>query len=158
MQTIPPILGRRDELEEGVRAIKDVMEQFEERNNENKEEELIFGTEEGKKIRMLGCWIGADEDVKNRIRRAGMLWNKVKKQLKHTRLSKRTQARIFEACVESGLLFDCATRTWYVKDTKKLQQWVDKCIRYIWSRKTEPPSDKWKEKARTCKISGTSWS
>ena len=80
---------------------------------------------------MLGCWIRAEEDVKNRIRRAGMLWGKVKKQLKHTRLSKKTQARIFEACVESGLLFDSATKRWYVKDTKKLQQWADKCIRYI---------------------------
>ena len=46
---------------------------------------------------------------------------KVKTQLKRTRLSKCTQARIFEACVESALLFDCHTRVWYVKETKQLQ-------------------------------------
>ena len=59
--------------------------------------------------------------------------------LKNTRLSKRKQAKIFEACVESALIFDCAVRTWYKKDTDNLQRWTDKCLRYIWSNKTCPP-------------------
>ena len=88
---------------------------------------------------MLGSWMVAEEDIKNRKQRAGKLWFKVKKQLKNTTLSKRRQARIFEACVESALLFDAATLTWYMKDLKKLQQWADKCYSYIWSRKTEQP-------------------
>ena len=133
------IVGRKDEIDGGVEEVKRVMETFEERNNNNKEETLVFGSEEGKEIRMLGCWMGAEEDIKQRKKRAGGLWCKLKQQLKHTRLSKRRQARVFEACVENALLFDCATRTWYVKDVKKLQQWADKCVRYIWSNKREPP-------------------
>ena len=31
------IVGRRDEIEEGVRTIKEVMERYEEKNNEDKE-------------------------------------------------------------------------------------------------------------------------
>ena len=133
------IVGRRDEIEEGTEIIKRIMGEFEEKNNDDKEEKLEFGSEEGKKIRMLGSWIGPEEDIKNRKKRAGALWWKVKNRLRNTRLSKKRQARIFEACVESALLFDCATRTWYKKDVKKLQQWADKCVRYLWSRKTEPP-------------------
>ena len=133
------LVGRRDEIEEGTEIVKRIMEEFEEKNNEDKEEILVFGSEEGKKIRMLGSWIGPEEDIKNRKKRAGTLWFRVKNRLRNTMLSKRRQARIFEACVESALLFDCATRTWYKKDVKKLQQWSDKCVRYLWSRKTEPP-------------------
>ena len=49
------------------------MERYEEKNNEDKEEILEFGSEEGKKIRMLGSWMGAEEDIKikNRKQRAG---------------------------------------------------------------------------------------
>ena len=32
--------------------------EFEEKNNDDKEEKLEFGSEEGNKIRMLGSWIG----------------------------------------------------------------------------------------------------
>ena len=133
------VVGQRGEIEEGVREMKRVMESFEERNNDEKEERLDFGSEEGKKIRMLGCWIGAEEDVRNRKKRAGVLWCKVKRQLKNTRMTKKMQARVYEACVESALLFDCATRMWYAKDFKKLQQFSDRCLRYIWSSKNEPP-------------------
>ena len=54
-------------------------------------------------------------------------------------MTKKMQARVYEACVESALLFDCATRMWYAKDLKKLQQFSGRCLRYIWSSKNEPP-------------------
>ena len=66
------ILGNRLEIEEGTKTIKRVMGEFEERNNEEKER-LSFVTEEDKSIRMLECWIGAEEDMKNRKKRAGGL-------------------------------------------------------------------------------------
>ena len=47
-----------------------------------------------------------------RLRRAGGLWAKVKEQLKNMKLSKRWQARIVQASVESALLFDCQARVW----------------------------------------------
>ena len=51
-------------------------------------------------------------------------------------MTKKMQARVYEACVESALLFDCATRMW--RDLKKLQQFPDRRLRYIWSSKNEP--------------------
>ena len=133
------ILGEEAELREGVEVVKRVMGRFEERNNEEKEEEHRFGREECGGTRMLGSWLGPREDLRNRIKRANGLWYRVRAQLKNTRLSKRMQARIVEACVESGLLFDCAVRTWWVADTKRLQSWIDRCYRYIWSNHREPP-------------------
>ena len=56
-----------------------------------------------------------------------------------SKLGKKMQARVIEACVESGLLFDCAVRVWRVKEIKKMQSMVDRCYRYVWSRKKEPP-------------------
>ncbi len=133
------VVGKKAEIEGGLRAVKEVMERFEEKNNEDKEEEIIFGTEESEKIRMLGSWLGPAEDIKQRKKRAGASWAKVKGQLKGSRLSKRSQALVVQACVESTLLFDCQVRTWQVGEIKKLQSFMDKMYRYIWSSKNQPP-------------------
>ena len=53
------IVGTKGEINEGVERIKSVMNKWEERNNDDKEEVLEFGTEEGKGIRVLGSWMGA---------------------------------------------------------------------------------------------------
>ena len=132
-------LGRKKELEMGVRITKEVMASFEERNNDDKEEHLIFGEEEGEKIRMLGTYMGPKEDVKQRIKRAGHAWYQVKPRLKGTKLSKKMQARIIEACVESTALFDCHVRTWEVREIKRIQSTMDKMYRYVWSKKIKPP-------------------
>ena len=131
--------GKKAELENGIDIIKEEMAKLEERNNDDKEEELIFGTEDGEKIRMLGSYIGQREDIKQRKKRAGLSWFKLKKQLKNSRLSKRMQARIVEAVVESTILFDCQVRVWYKGEIKELQSVVDKMYRYIWSKKNGPP-------------------
>ena len=68
------IVGERKEIQEGVQIVKDVMSQFEEKNNEDKEEVAVFGTSETEEIRMLGSWLGPKEDLKNRKKRAGFLW------------------------------------------------------------------------------------
>ena len=133
------LVGRKKEMTEGLKAVKEVMDKFEERNNEDKEEEIIFGTEESNKIRILGSYLGPGEDVKQRLKRAGATWVKVKSRLKGSRLSKKTQARIVEATVESTLLFDAQARTWQVNELKKIQSCVDKMYRHVWSRKTKPP-------------------
>ena len=57
------VVGYVDELEEGVQVVKEVMGWFEERNNDNKEERLVFGEEESGEIRMLGSWMGWAEDI-----------------------------------------------------------------------------------------------
>ena len=142
------IIGSKRELDAGVEAIKSQMYRFEEKNNDDKEEELVFGTEEGGKVRMLGCWLSPEVDGKNRVKRAGGLWARVKRQLRKSRLSKKMKARIVEACVESGLLFDCNTRTWWKKDLKHLQSWVDKCYRNIWSNGRQPPLKQMEEEGK----------
>ena len=63
------IVGTRGEIEEGVNAVKEVMNKWEERNNDDKEEVLEFGTDEGGEVRMLGSWLEPEADVNNRIRR-----------------------------------------------------------------------------------------
>ena len=62
-----------------------------------------------------------------------------KQRLKDAKISKMLQARIVETSVESSMLFDCQARTWRVKEVKKLQGFVDRAYRYIWSNKTKPP-------------------
>ena len=99
---------------------------------------LEFGKEEGKKIRMLGSYIGW-EDISQRLRRSGLSWFKIRNQLRGSRLSKKTQARIVETCVESTLLFDCQARTWRKGEMKKLQKAMDKRYRLIWSRRNQAP-------------------
>ena len=58
------------------------MNEFEERNNDDKEQRLIFETEDGNKIRMLGSYLGFKEDVNMRLKRGGGAWFKVKKESK----------------------------------------------------------------------------
>ena len=96
-------VGDKEELEVGIEVTKEVMARFEERNNDGKD----FGTKEGGKIRMIGCWMGWKEDVKNRLTRAGCAWFKVRQRFVGSRLLKKKQARVVEACVETALLFDC---------------------------------------------------
>ena len=31
--------------------------------------------------------------------------------------------------------FDCGVRVWYVRDIKRLQVWMDKLWRYVWSNR-----------------------
>ena len=60
------ILGLQGEMETGVTKIKEVMTEFEEKNNEGKEERLIFGDIDEDSTRMLGCWMGMKVDIKER--------------------------------------------------------------------------------------------
>ena len=48
------LVGKGEELERGVEKTKQVMSWFEERNNDDKEEKLVFASEESGKVRMLG--------------------------------------------------------------------------------------------------------
>ena len=142
------VVGNKDEIDQGVAKTKEVMGWFEERNNDGKEESLDFGEEESGKIRMLGCWMGWKQDVDERLKRAGKAWWKTRSRLKGAKFSKKLQARVIEACVESALLFDCQTRTWQVGEIKRLQRFVDKGYRYVWSRKNKPPLVQMKEEGK----------
>ena len=132
-------VGEKEELEVGIRITKEVMGRFEERNNDNKEEAVDFGGEGSGDIRMLGTWLGWKEDIDKRLARAGKSWFKLKSRLVGSKMSKRMQARIVETCVESSLLFDCQVRVWQVRELNRMQRFMDRIYRYVWSRKTKPP-------------------
>ena len=55
--------GKKKEIDQGVTETKKIMNCFEERNNNEKEETLDFRTKDSKKIRMLGSWMGWEEDL-----------------------------------------------------------------------------------------------
>ena len=72
------VVARKGEMEECVRVTKEVMGEWEERNNEDKEENVEFGREECEDIRILGSWVEDKADVRNRLRRGGWIWSRVK--------------------------------------------------------------------------------
>jgi hypothetical protein len=61
----------------------------------------------------------------------------IKRRLCNTKISKKAQATIIEACVEGTMLFDCAARPWKKAEIKKMQQQVDRSYRYVWMEKKE---------------------
>ena len=46
-------------------------------------------------------------------------------------------------------MFDCHVRVWYVKEIKQQQKFMDRLYRYIWSRKTKPPTRLMEEEGKT---------
>ena len=62
---VTTIIGKSGEMESGVGKVKEVVNKWEETNNEDKEERLVFGTRKGKEIRMLGSWVVAEADCRN---------------------------------------------------------------------------------------------
>ena len=116
-----------------------VIGNFEEQTNKSKEEHVIFGDSESGNVRMLGTWLGHEKDTKMRLQRAGKVWSTIRKRFLKCKLSKATQARVSEACVESIVLFNIVVHPFLAREIKILQQFCDKKYRYIWSdRKGEP--------------------
>ena len=70
------LIGWSDELETGKEVVKNAMYDYEERCHDGKEEKIDFGTIEAEKTRMLGTRIGKKEDLRARIQRGYMAWNK----------------------------------------------------------------------------------
>ena len=84
---------------------------------------------------MLGVFIGKGLDVKERLNRMRKSSFILRKRLKNSKLSKTHQASIVELCMESSDLFSCSMRPWNAAEIRKLQRYVDKRYRYIWSNK-----------------------
>ena len=133
------VVGCGEELERGVAKVKEVMGRFEEKNNDDKEEVLEFGSSESGRIRMLGSFMGWKEDVEERLKRGRKAWWVTKKRLRGAKISRRCQARVVEASVEATLLFDCQARTWTSRELRRLQSFMDGCYRSVWSKKGKAP-------------------
>ena len=72
----------------------------------------------------------------------------IKKRLKNTTLSKKTQAMIVQMVMESTMLFNCETRAWQKKEVRELQRVIDQGYRYIWMDKRGGPALKQMEGKR----------
>ena len=77
-----------------MEVTKEVMGWFEEKNNDDKEEVLEFGSSESGRVRMLRSFMGWQGDVEERLKRARKAWWVTKKRLRGAKISRRCQARI----------------------------------------------------------------
>ena len=140
------ICGNTREMRTGKTEMVRVMECFEEKCHPEKEEELKFGEENAEKLRMLGVFIGRGVDMEERLKRMRKSTFILRKRLKNSKLSKKHHAKIVELCVESTGLFNCGIRPWHAAEIRKLQRYVDKLYRYVWSDKKKQPLREMQEK------------
>ena len=103
-------IGNNQEIAIGKGVIEEVMGNFEEQKSKSKEEHVIFGDSESGNVRMLGTWLGHEKDTKMILQRVGKVCSTIRKRFLKCKLSKVTQANVFEACVESTILFNVAVR------------------------------------------------
>ena len=88
---------------------------------------------------MLGTYMGNEHDTKMRIKRAARTWMQINNRFMTRKISKRTQAKVIETCVESSILLNSAVRPFSQSETKRIHSWIDKRYRNIWSNKKEAP-------------------
>jgi hypothetical protein len=74
---------------------------------------------------------GAREDVKIRIRKAQVAFSQLSNIWRSNQLSLSTKLHVFNTCVKSVLLYGC--ETWLVANdvTRKLQVFINRCLRRI---------------------------
>jgi hypothetical protein len=74
---------------------------------------------------------GAKSDGNVRIQKARGSFSKLRKVWLSTLIQKETKIKIFIACVKSVLLYGC--ETWLVTSEirRKIQTFVNRCLRYI---------------------------
>ena len=131
------LIGKDSELSNGKETVVHTLGRFEELCHPDKEEHMELGTPND--IRMLGSYCDRRTDTKKRAERMQKAAFIVKRRLKRSKLSRKTQAKVVEVIVEATGLFDCSIRPWTMTEIKKLQQIVDRMYRFIWSSKKEPP-------------------
>jgi hypothetical protein len=74
---------------------------------------------------------GAGKDIDIRIQKARGAFSRLRRIWQSTFIHKDTKIKIFNACVKSVLLYGC--RKWLVTSCiqRKLQTFVNRCLRYI---------------------------
>ena len=55
----------------------------------------------------------------------------VMKRFIKCKVSKKTQAKVVETCLESTILFNSAVIPFHKSETKQIQSWIDKRYRYV---------------------------
>ena len=102
------------------------MGNFEEQTNKSKAEHVIFGDSESGNERMLGTWLGHEKDTNMRLERGRKLWFTIRKRFLDWKLSKVTKDKVFEASVQSTMLFNVAVRPFLAREIISFQKFCDK--------------------------------
>ena len=94
---------------------------------------------------------GTSREVNARIQKARESFSKLRRVWLSKSLRKDTQIRILNACVKSVLLYEC--ETWHVtnKIQRKIQTFLNRCLRYIsriWWPNIISNKDLWKVKGQ----------
>jgi hypothetical protein len=74
---------------------------------------------------------GSMEDVRNKISKANGALNQLQKVWKSSDISLRTKLKIFKSNVKSILLYNCETWPVTQEICKKLQSFVNRCLRRL---------------------------
>ena len=134
------IYGERAEMKEGKKIFKRCLKNFEEQCHEGKEEHLALGISEGGEFLILGTGIGRKQDAQKRKKRGRYVLMTIKKRLKNTKLTEKTQATVVQLVMESIMLLHCETSAWQKKEVRELQRVVDQEYRYICMDKRGGPA------------------
>jgi hypothetical protein len=74
---------------------------------------------------------GAVKDLNIRIQKARGAFSRLQKIWQSTHIHKSTQIKIFNSCVKSELLYGCETWLVSIEIQRKLQSFINRCLRYI---------------------------
>ena len=75
--------------------------------------------------------VGTEADIKARIAKARAAFKQLWKVWRASKISKKTKLRLFNACVKSVLLYGCETWKATAGLIKKLQTFINRCLRVI---------------------------
>ena len=74
---------------------------------------------------------GTEADIKARIGKARAAFTQLGKVCRARKISRKTKLRLFNACVKSVLLYGCETWKTTTSVIKKLQTFLNRCLRTI---------------------------
>jgi hypothetical protein len=98
---------------------------------------------------------GTVKDVNIRIQKARGVFSRLQKIWQSTHIHKSTKIKIFNSCVKSVLLYGC--ETWLVSSEiqRKLQSFINHCLRYIcriWWPRVISNENLWKKPTKKTSI------
>lgn len=108
------------------------------RINNKSEEALMLGEEDIEKVSSF-CYLGSiisedggtTEDIRCRIKKATAAFAQLRPIWKNKQISRKTKLRIFQSNVKSVLLYGCETWSSTKTMTRKLQTFINRCLRTI---------------------------
>jgi hypothetical protein len=91
---------------------------------------------------------GTVKDVNIRIQKARGAFSRLRKIWQSTHTHKSTKTKIFNSCVKSVLFYGCETWLVSTENQRKLQSFINRCLRYIcriWWPRVISKENLWKE-------------